>query len=107
MDYDLLLTDELIDFLRGFALALRHTGRDVVAEVVEVATNRLVSLSDTIDFDGSVERKFLEWLYKNVPDVEKALDDMGLTELERARIDVTIDFMKFIESEEAVSHGDA
>lgn len=99
MNYDDLTTPELIGFLQGFATAMYGNGYDTIGEVVKAATDRLKEQSELIedmhdrcDILCSREDKLLKWFCKNVPNREKALDEMGFTEIERLGIDVAVDF---------------
>ena len=107
MNYNELTISEMIAFLRGFAVSMDKFGYDTIAEVIEAAADRLKEQSELIedmndrcDILCSREDKFLKWFCRNVPNGEKALDEMGFTEIERLGIDVAVDFKNFIESEE-------
>lgn len=48
INFEEMSTEQLIEFLRGFVAPLKHSGRDVTAEVIEAAVNRLQKLSEEV-----------------------------------------------------------
>lgn len=100
MDYDALLTPELIEFLYGFATAMYGNGYDTIGEVVKTAADRLALIDGCSAEDYELYVKLLTWIRDHASDWEQALAEMNLTEPERVEIETTLYLRNFFESEE-------
>lgn len=94
-------TEKLIETLKAYAEAMDifSGDRSPSCELLWAAAERLGDLLEEVDYCASSDIKIFKWLHKNVPDVGRAVDEMGFTETERAGIDVIVDFQNFIENE--------
>lgn len=94
--------EHLVSILRGYGLAMRHEGKDDVADLVDTVIFKMEYLIR--DSEGqyweAIAVKLYRWLLENVPNAEEFYQEIGLLESEQLGLSVSTVFQKYLETEE-------